>query len=130
MPLPRVLSRLRHRHERPAQRGTSQLARGVPRGAPLQHRKWPRSPLGSLSTVGLLMHILLSVIFVALLAVVGIGVIIVTYLAEIITRLRAMSTPTVSISTNSRPPEAAVTRADFAQQARRIASTRRKGSKS
>lgn len=76
------------------------------------------------------MHILLSVIFVALLAVVGIGVIIVTYLAEIITRLRAMSTPTVSISTNSRPPEAAVTRADFAQQARRIASTRRKGSKS
>lgn len=76
------------------------------------------------------MHILLSVIFVALLAVVGIGVIIVTYLAEIITRIRAMSTPTVSIATNSRPPEAAVTRADFAQQARRIAATRRKGNKS
>lgn len=76
------------------------------------------------------MHILLSVIFVALLAVVGIAVIIVTYLAEIITRLRAMSTPTVSIATNSRPVEAAITRPDFAHQARRIAATRRKGSKS
>lgn len=76
------------------------------------------------------MHIFLSIIFLALLVCIGIGVIIVTYLAEIITRLRAMSTPTVSISTNSRPAEAAVTRSDFAQQARRIAATRRTGKKS
>lgn len=76
------------------------------------------------------MHILLSLIFVALLACVGLGVIVVTYLAEIVTRFRAFSTPTVTISTNSRPASAAVTNPDFAQQARRMAATRRKGNKS
>lgn len=76
------------------------------------------------------MHILLSFIFLAILACMGIGVVIVTHLTEILERLRALATPTVSISTRSLPATASTSNPDFAKQARRIVANRNKGNKS
>ena len=71
------------------------------------------------------MHIFLSVIFLTLLASVGIGMMALTLLHDILTRLKAMATPTVTLSTSTLK-KAAATNTEFAEQARRTIAANRK----
>lgn len=73
------------------------------------------------------MHVLLTFIFLAILACIGFCVVMVTLLQEIVQRLKTFSVATATVSTTALPKVANTSNnAVFAEQARRTIATNRK----
>lgn len=73
------------------------------------------------------MHILLTFVFLAVLACIGLLVVAVTILQEIVDRIKTLTVPTATISTSTLPKVAnASNNTIFAEQARRTIAANRK----